>query len=305
MTDFFPKDALVRRINNEPTVGLLAGRALVLQLAHPAVGQGVLDHSDFKAQPLRRLQGTLEAVYSIVNGSAELAEAMGRRIHWIHEFVVGAGYRANAPENLLWVHATLVDSALLGYRMFVGKLSAAEEADFYQEMTRVAETLGLPASAQPVSMTDFRCYFESAIGTIEVTPTSRDLIRGVIRPALPARLEIPLAPLLSVERLITIGTLPPPIREQVGLPWDRDHQQRLDTCQTAIRLSTRLQPRAVRTAPSWLGGQLLMRQARHHLAQFESRQLPSEQVPVSLTAARAAAAPPRQQPSVHPRSQAR
>lgn len=271
MTDFFAKDALVRRVNNEPTVGLLAGRALVLQLAHPAVGQGVEDHSDFKAQPLKRLQGTLEAVYSIVNGSAELAEGMGRRIHWIHDFVVGPGYRANSADNLLWVHATLVDSALLAHRMFVGKLSAEEEETFYQQMTRVAETLGLPAAAQPLTMADFRRYFDRTVDTLEVTPTSRELIRYVMRPALPARLDVPLGPLLSVERLITIGTTPPAIREQVGLSWNDDRQRRLDLCQGLIRTAVRLQPRPVRTAPSRLGGQLLMYQARHHLADFQAR----------------------------------
>jgi uncharacterized protein (DUF2236 family) len=304
MTDFFPKDSLARRINNEPAVGLLAGRALVLQLAHPAVGQGVEDHSDFKVHPFKRLERTLEAVYSIVNGSVELAEGLGRHIHWIHEFVVGPGYRANAPDNLLWVHATLVDSVLLAYRMFVGKLSDAEEATFYQQMSRVVETLGLPASAQPINMTDFRRYLDSTIETLVVTPTSRELIRYVIRPALPAGLQIPLTPLLSLGQLITTGTLPPRIRAQAGLPWNRDRQRGLDRCQAAIRLATRLQPRSVRTAPSRLGGQLLMHQARHHLAQFESRHSTSDPVPVSLTAARAvAAAPPR--PTAQPGSQSR
>jgi uncharacterized protein (DUF2236 family) len=308
MTDFFPKGAPVRRINNEPAVGLLAGRALALQLAHPAVGQGVGDHSDFKARPFKRLQGTLEAMYSIINGPTDLAEGMGRRIHWIHEFVVGAGYQANTPDNLLWVHATLVDSALLAYRMFVGKVSDAEEATFYQQMTRVAETLGLPASAQPVNMADFRRYFDGTVEHLDVTPTSRDLIRYVIRPALPARIQIPLTPLLSIERLITVGTLPPPIRDQIGFAWNDGRQRRLDRCRTAIRVATQLQPRPIRTAPNWLGGRVLLHQARRHVAQFESRNVdPGDApAPVSLTSVRAQAqAVPPRRPSAPRRSQSR
>ena len=36
-------------------------RALLLQLAHPAVAAGVADHSDFRADPWRRLAGTLRS----------------------------------------------------------------------------------------------------------------------------------------------------------------------------------------------------------------------------------------------------
>jgi uncharacterized protein (DUF2236 family) len=191
--------------------------------------------------------------------------------------------------------------------MFVGKVSAAEEASFYQQMTRVAETLGLPASAQPVNMTDFRCYFETTVQRLEVTPTSRELIRYVVRPVLPARIQIPLTPLLSVERLITVGTLPPPIRDQIGFAWTDGRQRRLDHCQTAIRVAGRLQPRAVRTAPNWLGGRVLLHQARRHVAQFEAGNNASAvgaSGPISLTAARTEAAPP-QRPSAQRRSQSR
>ncbi len=66
-----------------------AGRALMLQLAHEAVAQGVEDHSDFKGNPFKRLLGTLEATYAVVYGSEELARGVGRRIQWIHDFVVG------------------------------------------------------------------------------------------------------------------------------------------------------------------------------------------------------------------------
>jgi uncharacterized protein (DUF2236 family) len=57
-----------------------AGRALLLQLAHPAVDQGVQDHSDFKRNPFKRLGGTLEATMSVVLGTEELAAGIGQRV---------------------------------------------------------------------------------------------------------------------------------------------------------------------------------------------------------------------------------
>jgi uncharacterized protein (DUF2236 family) len=43
---------------------LLAGgaRAILLQLANPAVGRGVARHSDFASNPLQRLRNTLSYV---------------------------------------------------------------------------------------------------------------------------------------------------------------------------------------------------------------------------------------------------
>ena len=77
--DHFPRGSVIRRVNIEPAIMFGAGRALLLQLAHPAVAQGVDDHSDFKGNPFKRLQGTLEATYAVVFGSDELAHGVGRR----------------------------------------------------------------------------------------------------------------------------------------------------------------------------------------------------------------------------------
>lgn len=257
MTDHFPKDSLVRRITREPALNLLAGRALVLQLSHPAVAHGVEDHSDFRANPFKRLQGTLTAMYGIVNGSEDEAAQIGQRINRIHEHVVGATYRANDPANLLWVHATLVDSTLLGYRTFVGNLSAGDTERYYQEMKRVAEPLGLPASAQPSTYAEFRSYFAETVESLAVDNTARDLIDFVLNPTLPAGLHVPLAPALALERLVTVGTTPAALRERIGLTWDARRQVVLNAFILGIRTASAVQPAALRTAPTRLSNRLL------------------------------------------------
>ena len=266
MADHIPKGSLVRRINNEPALALLASRALVLQLAHPAVAHGVDDHSDFRMNPFKRLRGTAEAMFAIVNGSEALAAGVGGRIHRIHEHVVGRGYAANQVENLLWVHATLTDSALLAYTTFVGPLSAGEVEAFYQDSKLVSVPLGLSIDAHPVEFCDFRAYFDTTVATLEVDDVARELVGFVLHPRLPGRLEVPLTPLLNLERLITYATTPPRLRTEFGMRWNDRRQRAFDAWVRVIRAANRIQPAVVRTAPTRLGGELLVRRARRRLA---------------------------------------
>jgi uncharacterized protein (DUF2236 family) len=264
--DHIPRDSLVRRINNEPALALLAGRALVLQLAHPAVAHGVEDHSDFRSNPFKRLRGTAEAMFAMVNGTEALAAGVGGRIYRIHEHIVGPGYQANHVENLLWVHATLLDSALLAYTMFVGELSAGDIEKFYEDSKLVSEPLGLPAGAHPARFVDFQSYFDSMVASLEVDDVARGLVGFVLHPKLPGRLEVPLTPLLNLERLITYGTTPDRLRNEFRMRWNPRRQRAFDAWVRAIRAANRIPPAAVRTAPARVGGQLLGMRSRRRRA---------------------------------------
>lgn len=270
--DHFPKDSVIRRVNIEPAIMFGAGRALLLQLAHPAVAQGVDEHSDFKGNPFKRLQGTLEATYAVVFGSTELAEGVGRRIHWIHDFVTGPGYAANDPANLLWVHATLADTALRCYTTLVEPLSPADEETYYEEMTRVAEVFGVPRADQPATLADFRAYVDDTIASIDVTPIGRELAAFILEPELPLGLHVPFTPLLGLQRRFTLGTIPAPIREQLGVPWTGDDQARFERAERRVRSIFRWTPRAVRTSTNRVTGPILLWQAARHLRQWEERQ---------------------------------
>lgn len=261
MADLFPPDSVIRRVNAEPALFLAAGRALLLQLAHPAVAQGVADHSDFQSNPFRRLQGTAEATYAVVFGSEELATAVGRRIQHIHDFVTGPSYRANDPDNLLWVHATLTDSALRAYTDMVEPLSPADAAAYYREMMRVAEVFGLSLADQPADLAEFRSYFDDMVATLTVSDEGRRLGGDVLYPSLPAGLRVAMAPALALNRLVAVGTTPERLREQFGFPWDRRREERLARVQSSASRLFALTPRPVRTTPGWLNGRILLWQA--------------------------------------------
>jgi uncharacterized protein (DUF2236 family) len=271
-TPSFPKGSVVRRVNLEPAIAFGAGRALMLQLAHEAVAQGVEDHSDFKGNPFTRLLGTLEAVYSIVFGSQELAQGVGERVQWIHGFITGPTYQANDPANLLWVHATLADTALRCYEDYVGPLSSADRETYYQEMTTVAERFGCPRDAQPATFDDFRGYVDGMLASMDVTPIGKDLATFILDPVLPLGLHVPLRPLLRLQRRVTLGSLPPSIRDQLGTTWTAEDQDRFERLQRRVRAVMRATPRPIRVAPQRLQGVVYLGLARRHVRQFRVRQ---------------------------------
>src|ERR1700693_5355102 len=92
-------DSEAWRLNREAMLLLGAGpRALLLQIAHPAVAAGVADHSDFRTDPWRRLAGTLRSYLTIVYGSAATARAEIRRLNAPHRTLTRPRYSARHPE---------------------------------------------------------------------------------------------------------------------------------------------------------------------------------------------------------------
>jgi uncharacterized protein (DUF2236 family) len=261
----FPPDSVIRRVSLEPALLLGAGRALLLQLASPAVAAGVHDHSEFKANPFKRLQGTLEAVNAMVFGSVELATAVGARVQRIHSYVVGPSYTANDPSHLMWVHATLLDTALLCHERLVAPLSPAEAETYYEEMARVATMFGLSRSEQPPTLAAFRAWFDDAVAAMQPTDVSRGLASFIVSPTLPLSLHVPLAPLLGVQRTFAIGTLPPVLRERLGFAWTDGDERRLGRIVQVTRAVFRATPRPMRVAPSRLNVQQLLWFAARHV----------------------------------------
>lgn len=160
-----------------------AGYAILLQIAHPAVGQGVHDYSDFASRPLSRLHGTLTFVYGVMFGSPAEAERISAIVRAMHTKVTGPGYRALDPELLLWVAATLYRSSETAYERFVGNLTNVEKDEVYARSAVFATALGCPPEYWPSSRAEFARYWDEMVATLRVTPGSP--CRGP-RPAAPS-----------------------------------------------------------------------------------------------------------------------
>src|SRR5438445_5878872 len=208
----YADDSITRRVNRENVLFLGGGRALLMQLAHPKVAAGVDEHSDFRAHPLRRLRRTILMTMAIVFGDRETAMAAARGVNQVHARVKGRDYRALDPDLLLWVHATLMDTALVTYETFVKALAPREREDFYQEFKLLGELLGIRADRFPHTLRDFDGYLLEMMegGTLHVDATALALAKLVLRSPtrlLPGPARIPM-------KIVTAGLLPPIPRNQ-------------------------------------------------------------------------------------------
>jgi uncharacterized protein (DUF2236 family) len=231
----FPPGSVIRRVNGEAVLLLGGGRALLMQLAHPLVARAVADHSRFRSDPFARLQGTLDTVYTVVFGSEAQALDAAAALAAVHDRVRGPGYRATDPELMLWVHATLVDTALRIHRRFLGGLAEDDADRYYADSVRLGEVLGVPRAVQPADRAEFRAYVRTMIGSLVVTEEARALARAVLHPRLPWPVVPVAEPLAVLGRQLTVGLLPPPLRRAYRLSWDPGRQAALTAASVATR----------------------------------------------------------------------
>jgi uncharacterized protein (DUF2236 family) len=207
--------SVLRLVGTEPALLLGAGRALLLQVAHPGVAQGVADHSDFRDRPLPRLLGTLDFLTIVMLGTDEEADRIGTIIRRVHDRITGPGYSGNDPELQVWVNATLIDAALFVYEEILRSPSGDVAEEYVRQAAMVADVLGCPPGTQPADLASFRAYMDRMFASLEVSDTGREVAHAVLSGRKPWFLR----PALSLNRLVTTGLLPEPLRAQYGLAW--------------------------------------------------------------------------------------
>jgi uncharacterized protein (DUF2236 family) len=240
------------RVDGEAIV--LAGGtcALLMQLAHPAVAAGVAQHSDFQADPFARLRRTLNASYAVVFGTAPHADAALRRMNAIHGAVrgripeTGLAYQATDPALLLWVHATLVDTAIRVYDRYVMPLSPAEQQAYHAEARQIAIRLGVPDQGVPLTLIELRAEMARLVanGSVAVSNTARSLAPSILHPtAFPPRFA------WEAAHLISLSVMPDAIRRGYGIPWSRRREAGMHRLAAASRRLLPLLPAAIRRVP--------------------------------------------------------
>jgi uncharacterized protein (DUF2236 family) len=243
------------RVNSEPAVFLGGGRALLMQVAHPAVGAGVAQHSSYAKDPWGRLLRTIDIMMKLGFGTPEVSAQQQRTLRAMHRRVEGVTddgtpYRALDPQLLLWVWATLVDTSLLMYELVREPLTPEERTEFLLESTLVAEGCGVPPECCPTTWGDFEQYVERMVNEeLRVTDAARAVATAALVPPLPgvlARLSA------TPQQLATVGLLPAALRRQFGYDWDRARQRRLDHLLALARLGSHVGPTALRRAPAEL-----------------------------------------------------
>ncbi|WP_284270905.1 oxygenase MpaB family protein [Bradyrhizobium iriomotense] len=244
----FGPESLTWKIDREAIVFLGAGRALLLQLAHPWVAAAIAEHSRTFADPIGRFHRTFDIVFAMVFGSLDRALASARQLHRRHTMIVGrmpepagpfaAGspYCANDIAALRWVHATLVDTALIVHDLILPPFSVEEREQYWAESRLFGALFGLTPSDLPADWAAFAAYTEAMVqsDTLSVSAAARDVATQILsggRPWLrPPRWY----------RALTARMLPERLRIGFGLALDERDQRAADN---ALRWIRRVYPR--------------------------------------------------------------
>jgi len=246
---YFSPDSKLWEINRERAILVFGGqRALLMQLAHPLVCQGVSEHSNFKEDPLSRLTHTRKLVSTLMFGTREDVLDAARTINIAHRpvkgnlkqdsgnYKAGTAYDVKTPELIMWVWATLTDTRLVVYDKFVRPLADHEKEQFYQESKEILPLLGEKPQEIPSSVKDFSDYMKRMVheGKVVVGQEARKLAPYIMLKKFP-----PAKPLSFFISQVTIGLLPETIRNQYGFSWSPQKQTFLDT---TAALSRRVYP---------------------------------------------------------------
>lgn len=275
---FFGPGSYAWRILRENTLQLAGPSAALMQIAHPQVGQGVGEHSNFKDDPVGRLKRTFIAVHKIVFGSVDNAMEAAMHSRQMHAkvkgtvpqahgtFEAGARYHANRVDLLLWVHATLVDGAIDAHTRFIGPLEDEAKEGYYQEMKIFGRIFGIPQDKFPKRYPDFAEYYQDMIkNVLVVSPKAREISESILKGA---GIYRPAEPLL---RLLAAGMMPANIREGFGLPWNFPMELALDAFTAQIRRARPYTPDLVLYRHAYLRS---MKRARAPLPPREGRRPP-------------------------------
>ena len=259
-------DSILWRRAGDARVMVTAGYALVLQVAHPTVGAGVREHSNYASDPWGRLVRTLDYVHVMVYGGARAAGETGRRLRDMHRRINGVApdgrrYHALEPEAFAWVHATLLAAIVEGHERFGRPLGADRTERMYAEWRDLGRLVGVRPDEMPGDWRGFRAYVDDMVADrLEDNDVVHGVLETLMRPARPPIASLPdgawraaRLPFSRMFTLATVGLLPPDLRARFGLRWTRAQELELRALGHASRAATPLMPAQLRAVgPTYL-----------------------------------------------------
>jgi uncharacterized protein (DUF2236 family) len=247
------------KINRESVLFLGAGRAALLQLAHPWVAAALDEHSTLTSNPIGRFHDTFRIVFTMIFGSLDQALAAARHLYALHtrirgempkdvaSYRRGSHYEANEIGALRWVSATLVESAVLAYECALGPMAADDRQQYYAESRTLAGLFGIPAASLPETWEAFIAYNQQmhASQALGVSDGARAMAESLLSGA-GSWIHPP-----HWYRALTTAWLPERFREEFGLKFGVAEQRAAENAKRRIRAIYRRLPRAIRFSGPW------------------------------------------------------
>jgi uncharacterized protein (DUF2236 family) len=222
-----------------------AGANVIMQLAQLDIGrtvaQSTVDSGRVDKHPIKRLRTTSAYLAISMLGSDDDRQAMRNEVNRSHR-AVGTPAPFD-PALQLWVAACLYKGLEDIHALVYG--GAVAEV-LYRHGARFATTLQVPQEQWPADRAAFDAYWQAGVATIAMDDVSRPYLQGIANVTFLGPVARPLAPL---SRILTLGFLPAPFRDELGLAWTPRHQRVFDALMRPAGVITRRSPQALRQFP--------------------------------------------------------
>ena len=217
---FFGPESVTWKVWSYPTsivLGFL--RAVVIEELDPFLVASVEQSGQVKARPRLRYDRTMQYFATVKFGDAASVLRAADVLMKIHtravgvEPLTGRTFDANDPDSQLWIHLTAWHSILYTYEVFGrGKLTADEEAQYWEECALAAEFQTIDPADVPRTREGIRRYFADyrprLVGS-EVAQDMMDFLLDAQTVVLPESLPAPVRYALNaVLRRGVIATMP-------------------------------------------------------------------------------------------------
>ena len=154
MSSYFSPDSVTWRVHSDPSMVVGGIRALLEQALQPDAMAGVTAHSNFRDDTWGRLQRTGDYVGVLTFSSSEAADKLAARVRNVHSKL-----GLDDPHLLLWVHMAMVDAFLDTAVRSGMSLTIAEQDQYFLEMVKFAELVGIPSADVPNTLAQCQQYF--------------------------------------------------------------------------------------------------------------------------------------------------
>jgi len=233
-----------------PAAVLLPAANVIMQLAVPAVGYGVVespvDSGNVYRHPFKRARTTGTYLAAATLGTDDDRALIRSEVDRVHALVRSnasspVSYNAFEPKLQLWVAACLYRYYVDMHESLYGPLDDEAADAIYLDARTLGTTLQVREAMWPADRAAFDEYWKRSLDQLQIDPPVREHLHGVAALAfLPAPLRLAAGPF---NLFATTGFLPAEFREHMGLSWSATQQRRFDWLLSGLRVADRVIPR--------------------------------------------------------------
>lgn len=243
---YFATDSVVARLHSDPALIVGGIRALMEQALHPVAMAGVAKYSDFRDDAWGRLRRTGEYVALVTYGPRNEVDRAAERVRTIHQRL-----GLDTQEELLWVHASMVDAFVDVAVRSGAPFTEREIDDYLDQMVIFAELVGIERASVPSSYEELKRYMVEIQPKLAITEEAKRTSVFLTFPpmSLPLRFATPAPALWASVATLAAASLPRWARDMYGWPTIPGQELVTNRALLAFRNNALKLPEFLRTSP--------------------------------------------------------